>query len=179
MLEKDTAKKNLLILSDIRGISKATYLQGFFDILQAQYSIEILDTPALGGVKIDGKEQSQIHTDMLATGVDCAVKKLLVRQSVTGILAFSIGGWVAWRAMLQALKVDKLVAVSATRLRYEERWPEQGSIHLMYGGADPYRPKQYWPTAKNITTEVLTGQPHTLYENGAFAEKLTKPFLVD
>lgn len=172
-----STRESLLMLSDLHGLSMETYMAVYLQRLEPYYEVEVIDTPELAGVPTYGRAESQIHTDILATGADSAVEKLLARQSVTGILAFSMGGWVAWKAMLQGLKVDRLVAVSATRLRYEENWPEQGSIHLVYGGDDPYRPKQYWPKAKNITVEVLLGEPHTLYKNEALADRLTRPFL--
>ena len=54
------------------------------------------------------------------SGIEIAVQTLLNKEKgEIKILAFSVGGTIAWKAALKGLKVSDLVAVSSNRLRYE------------------------------------------------------------
>ena len=59
------------------------------------------------------------------------------------ILGFSIGGYIAWKAALEGLKVRNLTAVSATRLRFETTKPDC-KIALIYGEHDTFQPSIDW-----------------------------------
>jgi pimeloyl-ACP methyl ester carboxylesterase len=78
------------------------------------------------------------------------------------ILAFSIGGTIAWKAILKGLKVERLFAVSSTRLRYETEVPDC-EIKLYFGEKDNWKPDEYWFEKHQITPEIIKNKSHQMY----------------
>ncbi|MEL6944601.1 MAG: alpha/beta hydrolase, partial [Bacteroidota bacterium] len=72
-----------------------------------------------------------------------------MEQVEVSILAFSIGGTIAWKAALKGLKIKSLWAFSATRLRYEVERPNI-PIQLFFGQKDEYRPSSNWFDRREI-----------------------------
>ena len=106
-----------------------------------------------------------------------AVQELLAQEKgLLHVLAFSIGGSIAWKASLQGLKVEQLCCVSATRLRHETQKPDC-AIQLFFGKEDTYQPKKQWFESMNVAHEIFNNQGHTLYSNPKMAVPICDFFL--
>ena len=158
-------KQQLLILSDLWGAKKATYLSQYITPLQSKYDIHFLDCCQLGQVDTTNYMQENLHQQFINGGINLAVKNLLKNdQKEVDILAFSIGGTIAWKANLAGLKVRNFYAVSATRLRYETEKPNS-QIKLFYGDLDAYRPAKKWFDGLAITDyHIFEEEGHDIYQ---------------
>ncbi len=163
-------KQPLLILSDLWGIQKATYLPHYIKLLEPKYDIEFIDSCKIGQVDTNDFTQENLHLQFINSGIDLAVDHLVKNyKEEVDILAFSIGGTIAWKANLAGLKVRNFYAVSATRLRYETTKPTS-NICLVYGKLDAYRPKQKWFKEIAISDcHIIENEGHNLYQ---------KPFII-
>lgn len=133
-------KPQLLLLSDLWGFQQSHWQQHYPHILGQNYDITLIDCCTLADVKTSQSSQEVIHQQFINGGIDKGVNSLLDKKLTSDlIIGCSIGGLIAWKAMLQGLKAEKLIAISATRLRYEINKPE-GDLTLYYGEEDPYKP---------------------------------------
>jgi len=89
------------------------------------------------------------------------------------LLAFSMGGCIAWKAMLSGMKIEKLTALSATRVRYEKERPES-IIELHFGEMDPFIPGDVWFEEMKIQKRLYLGKNHDFYTEKDIATKLSK-----
>lgn len=172
-------KPQLLILSDLWGAQKATYLPHYTSLLQSKYKVEFLDCCEIGQIDISDYQQENLHQQFISEGIDSAVNHLLKNyQKEVDVLAFSIGGTIAWKASLAGLKVRNLWAISATRLRYETEKPNS-QISLFYGSLDKYRPDEKW--FKNLDIQNFTifeKEGHNLYQKKEQIANVCKILLV-
>ncbi len=171
-------KPQLLILSDLWGIQKATYLTQYINLLQPKFDIQFLDCCQLGGVDTSNYNQENLHQQFVNGGIKKAVENLLKNYpKAIDILAFSIGGTIAWKANLAGLKVRNFYGVSATRLRYETEKPSS-QISLVYGELDAYRPQQDWFKRLSIFDyNFIKNEEHELYQKPAVIPKICKILL--
>lgn len=171
-------KKQLLILSDLWGTQKAAYLPHYIQQLQPKYDLEFLDCCEIGRVNTIPYLQENLHQQFVNGGINNAVEYLLENyQEEVNLLAFSIGGTIAWKANLAGLKVQNLWAVSATRLRYEIEKPNS-QISLIYGGLDTYRPDGNW--FKNLVIsdyQIIEEEGHELYRKPKIISSICKIIL--
>lgn len=158
-------KPKLLILSDLWGAQKAIYLTYYLKLLQPKYDIEFLDCCKLGQINTSNFTQENLHQQFINGGIDLAVDNLVKNyRKEVDILAFSIGGTIAWKANLLGLKVRNFYAVSATRLRYETTKPTN-NIALIYGDSDAYKPSQKWFENLAIAGyHIIDNEGHNLYQ---------------
>jgi len=158
-------KKQLLILSDLWGAQKATYLPQYTKLLQPKFEVIFLDCCQLGKIDTSNYTQDNLHQQFINGRVNLAVDYLLKNYTESvDILAFSIGGTIAWKAALAGLKVRHIYAISATRLRYEISKPNS-HISLFYGDLDSYRPDENW--FKNLEISdytIFEKEGHELYQ---------------
>ena len=171
-------KPQLLILSDLWGTQKATYLTQYTTLLQSKFDIQFLDCCQLGQVDTGNYSQESLHQQFVNGGIEKAVENLLKNYpQEVNILAFSIGGTIAWKANLAGLKVRNFYAVSATRLRYETEKPNS-QIALIYGGLDAYRPQQDWFDDLSILEYmVLQKEGHELYQKRTVIQQICEILL--
>lgn len=156
-------KPRLLILSDLFGGENLEWIQYYVEILETKFEIQYYDVLKLAEIMVYDKKESEIHTQFLNGGIDKAVDNLLdIEKEIVAILGFSIGGTIAWKACLKGLKVSTFVAVSSTRLRYEEEKPDC-NIKLYYGDKDKNAPNFSWFLDLKISNEILENQNHQLY----------------
>ena len=66
-------KKQLLILSDLWGIQKATYLPQYTALLQAKYNIQFIDCCQIGQVDTSNYTQENLHQQFINGGINLAV----------------------------------------------------------------------------------------------------------
>ena len=117
-------KQRLIILSDLWGQQKSQWVEHYQKLLEDFFDITFYDCCELGKINKLPYEEKALHKQFVAEGIDTAVKNLLAAEpeKVT-VLAFSIGGAIAWKAAMQSLRFESMHLVSATRLREEERKP--------------------------------------------------------
>ena len=171
-------KQKLLILSDLWGIKKATYLPQYITLLQSKYDIQFIDCCQLGQVDTSNYTQDNLHQQFINGGIDLAVENLLENYPQTvDILAFSIGGTIAWKANLAGLKVQNCYAISATRLRYETIKPAS-QISLIYGELDAYRPKEKWFKKLELSDYcIFEHEGHELYQKPRIIQQICQQCL--
>lgn len=158
-------KQQLLILSDLWGAKKAIYLPQYNTLLQAKYDIHFVDCCQIGQIDTSNYTQDKLHQQFVNGGIDLAVINLMKNyQQEVDILAFSIGGTIAWKANLSGLKVRNFYAVSATRLRYELEKPSS-QIELFYGELDVYQPAKKWFNDLEISDyHIFEDEGHDIYQ---------------
>ncbi len=171
-------KPQLLILSDLWGIQKATYLTQYINLLQPKFDIQFLDCCQLGGVDTSNYNQENLHQQFVNGGIKKAVENLLKNYpKAIDILAFSIGGTIAWKANLAGLKVQNFYAISATRLRYETEKPSS-QISLIYGALDAYQPQQNWFDDLGILDyTIFEEEEHELYQKRTVIQQISEILL--
>ncbi|GAA4116321.1 hypothetical protein GCM10022393_16900 [Aquimarina addita] len=170
-------KPRLLVLSDLWGVRNVEWLKVYYKLLSPIFEVEIYDSCVLGDVEIAHKLEATIHNEFVTTGIEAAVRKLLaIETGKITIIAFSIGGTIAWKAALQGLNVDILYAISSTRLRYETQKP-LCDIQLYFGQQDCYKPNHLWFDDFEIKKEIYVGKKHEMYSEIDVIEKICKEVL--
>lgn len=166
-------KQKLLILSDLWGTKKATYLPQYITLLQSKYNIHFIDCCQLGKIDTSIYTQDNLHQQFTNGGINIAVKNLIKDyQKAVDILAFSIGGTIAWKANLLGLKVRNFYGVSATRLRYETEKPNS-QIKLFYGGLDAYQPAKKWFDNLAISDyHIFEEEGHDIYQKSNIIQQI-------
>ncbi len=169
--------KRLIILSDLWGKGKASWIQGYMDGLKSDFEIHYYDCCDLGNIDTDIHEQDNLHQQFVEGGIERAVQQLLhYEKSPVHVLAFSIGGAIAWKAGLLGLDIQYLYAVSATRIRYETDKPK-GHILCLFGEKDEYRPTSDWFAQLQVDYDVIPDQTHYLYTEEDFIQEIITRFI--
>lgn len=165
-------KPRLLLLSDLWGQQRSTWLSLYTDLLETSFDLQYYDCCVLAGLDMRDYTQEALHRQFVEGGIDRAVDVLLKKEiAPLQILAFSVGGTIAWKANLKGLPVQKLYAISATRLRYETKRPNS-NICLYFGAEDLYRPDQTWLENMNLTYQIITQKGHSIYKEPAIAKMI-------
>ncbi|MTH14974.1 alpha/beta hydrolase [Flavobacterium sp. LC2016-01] len=174
-------KPRLLILSDLFGGENPDGIKFYTDKLESSFDIQYYDVLKLANINASGLGETEIHSQFLNGGIERAIENLLQleKEKVT-VLGFSIGGTVAWKASLKALKTDYLFAVSSTRLRYENELPDC-NIKLYFGENDLNKPNLEWFFNLNVSNKIFDNQKHQLYleNNNAYliCDDILKAFI--
>lgn len=156
-------KPRLIILSDLWGIEKSEWVNNYTKTLDSKFEIKFYDCCKLGRVDKSGYKESSLHNQFVNGGIEIAAKRLLeLEKRNINILAFSIGGVIAWKAQLHGLKINNLYAISSTRLRYEKVKPSY-NVSLYFGDKDNYRPTIEWFDYINLKPKILKDKEHKLY----------------
>lgn len=175
-------KKNLVIISDLWGWQDAHWLDIYVELLQTNYEITLYDAQELANFPADfSQSEASLHTAFTKQGgLKRAVEQLIARErhaEPMSILAFSIGGTIAWKAALAGLKAEDLHLVSATRLRYEIEQPPC-PIALTYGQNDPYIPADNWFKKMRIIPQIITKKEHEFYTEKIHAQMICNRILL-
>lgn len=172
-LNELSMKKRLIILSDLWGREKSEWVNNYIEILKNEFDIEYYDCCELGGIDKSGYSEAEIHKQFVNGGIERAVEKLITCESdKVNILAFSVGGTIAWKFGLESDKIDSLTCVSSTRLRYETIKPN-GNITLYFGGNDAFKPELKWLKSMDLIDHILQDKGHEVYRESNFAEQLS------
>lgn len=167
-------KPRLIILSDLWGIQKSEWIVAYRKLLIKKFEVIYYDCCELGKIDTSIYNQEVIHQQFLKNGIEVATKKLLeLEKEKVNILAFSIGGIIAWKAGLNGLKIDKFYAVSSTRLRNETKKPN-GNLNVYYGSEDEFKPKKEWYKAINISNQIIENQNHDIYKKAEFVKEICR-----
>lgn len=92
------------------------------------------------------------------------------------ILAFRIGGTIAWNFGLKTDNIKSLVCVSSTRLRNETERPK-GNLELYFGKNDEYKPTVEWFENMELEYEILSDKGHQVYCETQFAKNLSEKII--
>ncbi|MDQ6470441.1 alpha/beta hydrolase [Flavobacterium sp. LHD-80] len=156
-------KPRLLILSDLFGGENPNWIKFYTDKLESTFEIQYYDVLKLANLHAFDLTETEIHSQFLNGGIEKAIENLLqLENEKVIVLGFSIGGTIAWKASLKALKTDCLFAVSSTRLRYEDKLPNC-NIKLYFGENDSNKPSLEWFQKLNVPSEIFDNQKHQLY----------------
>ncbi len=170
-------KPHLIILSDIHGKSDNDWIGFYIDKLSLHFQLEYLDSVSLAELSAKNNSKVETHAQLISGGIDQAVSNLMkLRHKNTFILAFSIGGTIAWKAALKGFSVHKLVAVSSTRLRKEYQKPKC-EIELYFGESDMNRPKDEWFEEIELQPTIFRSKNHEMYHEQDIAETIISNFL--
>ena len=162
-------KPILLIILDLFSTEEESWIDLYFEELEAFYDIYIYTPRFLEGIANDKQNKEQIHNEFVNGAIEKAVDKLIeMFQDNINVLGFSIGGTIAWKANLKGLKVDRLICVSATRLRNETEKP-LSKIDLYYGKDDNYQPDSTWFKTLSIKAHIIENQGHEIYKEDMFS----------
>ncbi|TYP70360.1 hypothetical protein [Aquimarina intermedia] len=165
-------KPKLIILSDIWGIVTDSWIEGYRDFLEPYFQIQLLDVRLLGGIDLSVSQIDLLHDQFITKGIAKAVNELRTMDTEY-VLAFSIGGTIAWKAVLQGLQLRNLYAVSSTRLR-KEQGPLNCDVSLFYGGLDANMPNSHWQK-KFVNQRIeYPGERHEFYRKHHYAELITQ-----
>lgn len=160
-------KKRLVILSDLWGKTNSNWEKECIDYLQSMFEVCYYDSGELGNVDKSIYTQDALHQQFINGGIENAVNELLkLEQGEINVLAFSIGGTIGWKAALKGLNIKQLIAISATRLRYETIKPNS-EIQLYFGEEDIYQPTESWFKSLMIDRQLIENGKHDIYQNMA------------
>lgn len=156
-------RPRLLILSDLWGKAKSSWVDDYINLLQDTFEIQFYDCCELGGVDTTIFIEENIHSQFVNGGIERAVDVLLDKEKKqVFMLAFSIGGTIAWKAALNGLNIETLYLISSTRLRYEIQAPSC-NLKLYYGDQDNYIPDISWFINFQIIPELNKNKSHLMY----------------
>lgn len=161
--------KKGIILSDLWGKRNSDWMNDYLIRLEKHLELKYYDCCELADIDQSNYSEEQIHRQFTEGGIEKAVKTLVDReQEPVHVLAFSIGGLIAWKAILLGLKAESLTCISSTRLRYEVSRPNC-SIHLIYGEHDAYQPTDEWFEKMNLEKKIHPGEEHDFYRKKEIA----------
>jgi hypothetical protein len=156
-------KPRLIILSDLFGNRHFDWENFYINSLKSHYDVQYYDCCELGNIDKSIDTQKHLHQQFVDDGIEKAVGNLLaLEKGIIDILAFSIGGTIAWKAGLKGLKINNLIAISATRLRYETDKPNC-NIKLYFGEKDVFKPLRNWFERLGIDINILENEGHDCY----------------
>lgn len=160
-----TKKQELIILSDLWGKGKSDWVKYYTESLENHFEIAHYDCCDLGEINISKYDEDSLHQQFINGGIEKAVENLVLKvNDQVYILAFSIGGFIAWKAMQSGLQSQNLFAVSSTRIRKEREKPA-GFVQLYYGENDIFRPGEKWFRSLNLNSEIFKNEDHNFYQN--------------
>lgn len=168
--------RRIILLTDLWGMMNADWLHAYTKPLSQKADLHIYDSRELAGIDLRLDSEEELHKAFVEEGIKRAVKRLVqLEQSSVEVLAFSIGGTIAWKAALQGLQMTKLYAISATRLRKETQKPD-AQISLRYGADDVFRPDAEWERSMSLDFAVVPHKTHDFYRKPKCAERVLKEF---
>lgn len=171
-------KPRLVILSDLWGIKQSDWLQYYIQHLKNTFYIQYYDCRVLGNLDLNENNEKELHSKFLNSGIDTAISELKKKEKLPAqILAFSIGGLIAWKFALETDKVKSLWLISSTRLRLENTKPNC-YIQLYYGQDDPNRPKKNWFDQLELTPLLLKNKQHDIYTEASFASIISTELIL-
>ncbi|MFK8104507.1 MAG: alpha/beta hydrolase [Saprospiraceae bacterium] len=166
-------KKRLVIISDLWGREKADWLAFYTQVLEAIFEVNYYDSCELGGVDKTDYTEENLHRQFVNGGIEKAVENLIeVERKPINVLAFSVGGAIAWKFGMRTNMLHSLVCVSSTRLRKETAKPK-GKVMLYFGAQDAFKPEESWFNQHEINREILANKAHQVYQEQQFAEQLS------
>lgn len=167
-------KQEIIILSDLWGHRKSDWLSHFNEALSLNYNIKFYNSCELAGIDPHLSDQSQIHNEFLNGGIQKASETLIEKELESRIyIGCSIGGVICWKAAEFGLKIDRLMAISSTRLRKETTQPSF-PVNLIFGENDQYKPGSEWFDKMNCEYEIIENGGHDIYKDKLVVSGIVK-----
>lgn len=167
-------KARLVVISDLWGVEKHRWFTHYTRVLESKFDIKYYDSCELGKIDKSNYSQEHLHRQFVHGGVKTAVNSLLeLEKQTVNILAFSIGGTIAWKFGIESNNINTLICVSSTRLRKETEKPN-GKIELYFGENDKFRPIKEWFEMMKLDCNVLLDKEHEVYREPEFAKQLSE-----
>jgi len=166
--------ERLVVLSDLWGKTKNDWWVNYQPFLAPAIQIQFIDIAEWAEIPEDILSKKKRHAYFMQGGIEKVVKRMQdeLNTPVT-IFAVSMGGTIAWKYGQKTGLLKHLIAVSATRLRYETNKPN-GKIELYYGAKDQYLPSKDWFQSMKILQNFVGHANHQLYAQKEFAKILSK-----
>ncbi|CAM1365762.1 conserved hypothetical protein [Tenacibaculum sediminilitoris] len=165
-------KQRLIILSDLWGTINIPWFSIYVDKLSEDFEVISYNSCELAEIPEKNLLEEERHRFFAEKGIDKAVTNLVtLEKEQLIVLAFSIGGTIAWKACLKGLNIENLYAVSATRLRYETAKPKAETI-LYFGEKDNYKPNKDWFDKMEVDYHITPKKVHEMYKEEEFAKRL-------
>lgn len=162
-MNTEIMKKKLLILTDLWGLRKASFLNRYLDEFEAYFEIRVIDSLELACIDKRVYTKESLHRQFINGGIDRAVERLVLSlEEPVHILAFSIGGVIAWKAAMRSSYVEYLTCVSSTRLRLETERPSC-QFSLVFGSNESYGPLVEWFEKMDTHRIEISGGEHDFY----------------
>ncbi|WP_392447098.1 alpha/beta hydrolase [Capnocytophaga canis] len=164
--------KKLIVISDLWGVKQSQWWQYYTETLSKHFEVIFYDACQLGQIDVSQYTEVALHQQFMDGGVLQSVQNLAYKEKETfAILGFSIGGYIAWRALHSGLKAQHLVAVSSTRLRYETI-PPKAQLHLFYGKKDHHLPSTAWYDTMKTSPYLFDEAYHNFYQKKYIAQQI-------
>jgi hypothetical protein len=156
-------KPRLIILSDLWGVEKSEWTGAYIQRLKTKYDIQYYDCCKIGGVDKTEYTENSLHIQFTNGGIERAANRLFeLENDEVDVLAYSVGGVIAWKAERLGLKINRLFSISSTRLRYEREKPNCYP-HLYFGEKDDYKPNFDWFNEMECEPKIIKDKSHTFY----------------
>lgn len=170
-------KQRFIILSDLWGLEEAGWMLIYKRQLAPYFDLEFYDSRKLVDLDLSDHSRSVIHARFVNGGINRAIRKLCRKEKQPiNVLAFSIGGVIAWKAALDGLPVKNMYAISSTRLRYETQKPAC-KCTLYYGEEDDYKPSVDWHANLVLDCNFVENGEHEIYQQEEFARSLCRKII--
>ena len=170
-------KQRLIILSDLWGLEDAEWMIPYHKQLEPHFKLEFYDSRKLVDLDLSDNSKNGIHAQFVNGGIDRAAHKLCRKEKLdVNVLAFSVGGVIAWKAALRGLPIKKLYAISSTRLRYETVKPNC-KCAVYFGEEDQYKPNVNWHANLSLDCNYIENSEHEMYKEEEFANSLCKKII--
>ncbi|WP_378188277.1 hypothetical protein ACE939_07405 [Aquimarina sp. W85] len=167
----NSLQPKLVILSDIWGTLNSDWITTYLQKLDNHFDVKFIDVRTLAGINYKIQEINVVHANFVQYGIQKAVKGLSCIET-DYILAFSIGGTIAWKTIALGLKIKHLFAVSSTRLRKED-CHLACSTTLFYGSLDTNKPRALWQKRYSDHTQIYTNEYHEFYRKPSYAHRIS------
>ncbi len=169
--------KRLVILSDLWGEKKSEWLINYTQVLKEYFNIVIYDCCELARIDKSSYTEKSLHNQFVNGGIERAVKELVkIEKNSVNILAFSIGGTIAWKFGIKSNKIDSLICLSSTRLRYESIKPK-GKINLYFGSKDNFAPSLKWYVDMSLDYHDIKNRGHHFYREPEFSKLINNQII--
>ncbi len=172
-------RKRLIIISDLWGREKSEWLINYTQILKRDFDIAYYDSCELGGIDKSDYTEEKLHKQFVNGGIEKAVESLIkTEKGKVNILAFSVGGTIAWQFGIKSDQIDSLICVSSTRLRYETVRPN-GRITLYFANNDSYKPPVEWCEGMALNCNIIIDKEHQFYRESKSSDQICKQIIED
>lgn len=159
------------------GWTKADWVKSYMSMLEPHFNIKLYDSNSLANIDKSYKTEKQIHKQFIDTGIDIAATSLSNAETEkVDVLAFSIGGTIAWKAGVSGLEIGRLFIVSSTRIRYEIQRPNC-EIKLYFGEYDNFKPDDTWFSSMKLHYADIKSGHHSFYEHEGSAHRICSDIL--
>lgn len=170
-------KPKLLILSDLWGKEDSAWTDYYISVLNKCFEIKYYDCCELGDIDKTNYSEENLYLQFINGGVEKAVENLCkLETDEVIVLAFSIGGYICWKASFMGLRSKNIFAISSTRLRKEFTKPES-DIEVFFGENDQFKPDDIWFKTLKIKNQIISNAGHNFYRNKDFAEMLSNKII--